>query len=47
MYLATVIGFAALLMGVHLWAARAYLGFMRQHPEVEKQLAERGQTLSY
>jgi hypothetical protein len=39
MYL--VLALFALLMGLHIWALRAYLDFMATHPDVEKRLVER------
>ena len=30
-----------LFLGFHVWAVRAYLEFMAEHPEVEKQVVAR------
>lgn len=42
-----VIALFTLLMGFHVWALRAYLGFMETHPEVEKRLVESAMRQSY
>ena len=36
-----ILAIFALLMGFHVWAVRAYLEFMAEHPEVEKQVVAR------